>query len=248
MTTAKNTTVGSALEYFRDSVEAVMRELQGRWETRAEIDVFHITLDVLYFRNSEIFVSALFLLDQRRLPAAELLLRPMYEGVVIFEWCLLSPQDRALRFRRTSFEGMIQLIEERYIQTAAHTVSMYRDAVSWMKQQGYKPLPNMKQMLEELTTFRQDKAYGLYRILSKLTHAVYENWSDYVCFSEDLKVRRPEQRSQHRIDVCYAMILFLQMRNTLAFGEFDTYMQIPGATELESRWAEIYPILDFFGI
>ncbi len=241
--------IDNTLNLFNQKIEDVLTILNGKWNERKSIDIFELALDVLYFRNADVFNSIKVLLKNNQINGAELLLRPLFEGIIIFEWCLIDTKNRVLRFRRTSFEGMISLLENGYLKKEKYNLNTYKEALDYLITNGFKNLPNMKQMLDEVNSFNKDSSYKFYSHLSKITHGVFENWGDFLNFKNDLQVQKNNLLFTNRFYACFALTLFLQMRNMINFTKFDTDMFIDEINNLEEYYSfNVYPILKQYGL
>jgi len=239
-----NNNINTTLNSFNNKVVDTINILNAKWNQRETIDVFELALDVLYFRNTDVFNSINILLKNKKINGAELLLRPLYEGVIIFEWCLVAPESRVLRFRRTSFEGMIALLENGYLKNDKYDINIYKEALDKLIANGFKNIPNIKQMLNDIKVFNRNTSYNFYRFLSKITHGVFENWGDFLNFKKNLKVQENNSLFDSRFYTCLSITLFLQFRNMKNFTEFDKYMFVDELNLLEEYYAfNVYPLL-----
>jgi len=243
------TKIDDVLDSFHKKIENIIYKLNDRWNKRESLDVFELALDVLYFRNTDVFNTINILLRNNQINGAELLLRPLFEGIIIFEWCLIDKEIRVLRFRRTSFEGMINLLENGYLKKEKYNLNTYKEALDYLITNGFKNLPNMRQMLDEVDSFNRDYSYKFYSHLSKITHGVFENWGDFLNFKNDLQVQENKLLFTNRFYACFALTLFLQMRNIINFTKFDTYMFVDELNILEEYYSfNVYPILKQYGL
>lgn len=233
-----------ALPRFVAAVDPANATLIERWLVRDSIDVFELTLDVLFFRNTYVYESVTLLLREARCPSAEMLLRPLLEGTTIFEWCMLEPKSRPLRFRLAALESTLELIDSGYLKRNAEWVRAVRESLEWAASQGHRPIPNMRQMAEEVSSFRPGARYNLYKHLSKVTHGSFENWVDFdpaVRASED---NLPGSQLSDRVAHCLGIAGFLQLRNIALVSGFDDYLRFEQLADLEEAWAAAYEELE----
>jgi hypothetical protein len=167
------------LGVFVADVERSIADTRSRWRTLETIDVSQYMLAVLPLRNFDVFEAYRLVADRLSVAVAEMLLRPLFEGTVILEWCNLDLLARALRFRRTSFESTLELVDLGFIRRRDDYVANLRDSVAWLEAQGHKRLPNIRQLVNDLDVFRPVVGYPTYKLLSKLVHTVMESWKDY---------------------------------------------------------------------
>ncbi len=214
-------------------------------EAREIMDVFHLMLDVLFFRNARLCEGTAIMIRERHLLAAKVLLRALYEGTITFEWCMVDPQARALRFRRTSFEGTLELIREGYLRRPDEYEQVLAKSVQWLDKNGYRRIPNVRQMAESIDVFQPGQAYKAYKYLSKVTHAGIENWGE-VFNPAQRRIRRPRDASEREVCSLSALFAFLQMRNIRLVGEFDPGLRSDSIGDLQARWDELWPALNLF--
>jgi hypothetical protein len=200
-------------------------------------------LDVLFLRNADIYDALIILLEPKHQNAAELLLRPLLEGIVIFEWCMRDPHPRALRFKRTCFESTLDLLENGYLKRSPRWVKRARDAVVWLESEGHKPLPNMRQMIDSTPLFKEGVGYNFYKLLAKKAHGFFESWAEYDPTQQDRDHHGSELSSSQRNLQLMALAGYLQMRNLILVGQWDPVMRFVDAGELEEIWARLYVLL-----
>ena len=218
-------------------------QVRAEWRSRETLDVMEYILDVLFLRNAEIYDSLVVLLQKGHRSAAELLFRPLLEGVMIFEWCMQDPHPRALRFKRTSFQSTLELLDDGYIERSPEWVKAARDSVAWLESKGHKALPPMRQMIETTSLFKEVAGYNLYRLLAKKAHGFFENWAEFdpaQQMREDPQTERADAEQELQLT---ALSAFLQMRNLLLVRQCDPVMTFAGPQDLEEIWARIYALL-----
>ena len=216
----------------------------NQMEQRTEVDVAEICLYSLFFRNCNIFETTLFLLSQNRIVGAELLLRSLFEGTVILEWCLIDPKERPLRFNKNVIEGIIELAENGFFHQDTEIIKHYKDTKVWLDEKNLNGLPNFRQMVESLDTYNKDYAYSLYKYLSKNAHGVCTEWGDFLDVSDErAKVCSVRQPHPKRVLSCRIISLFLQLRNLISissFGQFFNHDGIEDIEHLQEMWNCIY--------
>ena len=141
---------------FHQSVLDATHSMYAKMESRGTIEVLEWMLDVLSFRNSHVFETIGYLLEGQRIVGAELLLRTIFEGTVILEWCLVDPKERAQRFQKNAMAGTLGLIDEGFLKRSDELRQRLHDVVTHWEKESIKPLPNFRQMLESLHTYTQD--------------------------------------------------------------------------------------------
>ena len=229
---------------FEDEVLKTTRLIYDLMEERDTIDILEWMLDVLFFRNSHIFETVSFLLTNSHSVGAELLLRPLFEGTVILEWCLVDPKERAQRLQKTAIEGALELTEDGFLSWAPETVDALRDAKTCWQESRTKGLPSFRQMVESLDTYRKGYAYSLYKYLSKNVHGVCVEWDDFLdCRNDHAKVCPVRKPHPARVQTCRAISSFLQSRNITLITSFDGSLQHGNSKRLERIWERLYVLL-----
>lgn len=233
-------------KYFLDSVSATSKYLQARWETQA----FYMTplcaaVYPLYFRNSSIWDALNVLFAEEKFIGAEFLVRPLFEGVTKFDWCMLDLESRALRFRLTTMESTVEYEKLRYSDRVGERDSTLIEAIDALKKKGFKKLPSMEQICKELRGTYGDKWYAFYKYFSKIVHVEYENWVEYDIASSKATVEELALHNLVRSINCRSLSAFLQMRNIVLMGKLFEPMRYENQSNLEDIWSALfYSLLD----
>jgi len=234
-------TVEKEMDDFEARVFKATRSICELMENRDKIEVLELMLEVLFFRNAHLFETIVTTLSNRYLVGGELLLRGMFEGTVILEWCLVEPKSRAQCFQRTAMEGTLELIQDGFLSRAEEHANTLREVVAHCAKEGVKRLPPFRQMVESLQTYQKGFAYNLYKYLSKNAHAVCVEWGDFLdCSGEKTRVCPVAEPPPERLLTCRATNSFLQMQNILLISSFDTSLRDEGCLDLERHWARLY--------
>ncbi len=203
-------------------------EILTRLQARESIDVLELVLERLFVHNSHIFETTVFLLDRRYLVGADVLLRVLFEGTVMLEWCLVDPADRGLRYSRNVARGLVDLIENGFLSRPAEFEEVLRRTVDNKEMVPLKEMPNLRQMLQSLDFYKHGYAYNIYRYLSKVQHGFSVNQGDYIAFDGDRLLVCPiADPPEARLDTCRALAAFLQVRNVELVSEFDDAIRHP---------------------
>ena len=213
-------------------------------EERVTIDVLEYMLDVLYFRNYHLFETISFLLEHKHIVGAEFILRTQFEGTVILEWCLVDPKDRGQRLHKVVNDGVLELNESGFLSWDKERLDSVQEAQNHWEEANLKGLPNVRQMLESLNTYKQGYSYDLYKYLSKQIHGVPTHWHDFLdCSGENPRVCPAKFPDSFRILSCRAISAFLQMKNMTLIASLDKTLNCGNIESLEAEWEAIYPIL-----
>jgi hypothetical protein len=180
MLTQAPESVRESIARFSRSIARAVDELRTQWATRQQVDVTEYMLDVLAYRNFDLVESIHLLVANNRTLSAELLIRPLFEGTVVFEWCSRKVPDRILRFRRTSFEDTLDLIDRGHLKRSSQQVENLRESLRWLDRQGYRRLPPLSQILDDVEAFAPGKARLVHKHFSRLLHGAIEGWSSYL--------------------------------------------------------------------
>lgn len=232
------------LDDFMGILERAIESIRSIWRERETIDVSEYMIDVLGFRNFDIYESLILVAQNGDVPSSELLLRPLLEGTVILEWCALDPLDRSLRFRRTSFESTLELVDLGYLQRDDTYVKNLRESVEWMEEHGHKRLPNVRQMLGEIEALHDSYGYFIYKLLSKSMHAGLENWKDFADLDGTASARDFQWSFTPRYFNTMSVAAFLAMRNIALLKAFDPYLSSPFIDELQDSWSVLHVTLE----
>lgn len=224
---------------FLNGIDDATRELQARWRCRKEADARDLLLDVLFFRNSAIYQAIRILLDQWCYAGAEMLLRPLFEGTLTFEWCMLDPDHRAFRFRRTSFKSTLEIAGTGLHRLSPERVATLQECVRWSDEQGHKGIPNVRQMTEEVQQSTPGMTYDIYKRQSKIMHGSLENWWEYMPRPDETEVFSNPLK-QEDVVMLYAMAGHLQLRNIHLVGRWDACLKYDGSTDLERYYTQRY--------
>lgn len=234
------------IENFKREIETAKDVLNKKWINREVIGASKFMIEVLYLRNTDIYDSICLLLNKDRISSAEILLRSLFEGTVIFEWCMLDPFKNAHRFRITSFKNTLELIEEGLITKSPEYIETLKGAIQSGSEEKYKNMPNMRQMLESIETYNKDKIYQYYKLLSRVNHFVFEEiWSDYMPTEEENDKIMKKEYDEDKKKNTWVRVLFLQMRNIVLISNFDEYMRYKDIRKLETKWNHVYTYLTY---
>lgn len=231
---------------FQEAVSGATRSICERREEGDTIDVVEVIIEALFFRNCHIYETIIFLLDRLHLIGAELLLRCLFEGSVIVEWCVADPKTRAQSLQKDVWMGELDLKGKRFLKSSKESKQVLSNAILAIDQQNISGLPNFRQMVESLPTYRKGYAYNLYKYLSKKTHGVGGDPSDFLLIqSETAEVCRVKTHPpENRLFDCRAMASIVQMNNIKAISSFDRAIRYENLTELEEIWATFYMLLE----
>lgn len=231
---------------YYDLVNTATERLLSRWETQGFYMTFSQTaVYPLYFRNSSIWASLSVLFREDKYIGAEFLIRPLFEGVTKFDWCMLDLESRAWRFRLTSMESTVEYFNSRNSDCSKERANELVEAITCLKEKGYKRIPPTKQMCEELVEIHGDKWHSFYKYFSKIVHAEFEIWDSY-----DTASSRLGKEAQAGIIVeqsinCKSLATYLQMRNIILLGMLFEPMKYDDISRLEEVWSLLfYSLLD----
>jgi hypothetical protein len=215
--------------------------LFSRWEqeqyymTIAQAQVY-----VLFFRNSHIWDSWRTLISQGRFHGSEFLFRSLFEGVLIFEWCLKDIDIRSSRFRMTAWGSTAEYFELKEDNNLGGIVKKYRDGAKWAKEQGLPNMPNIRQIVEELYGDDAKNRYVFFKYLSKVMHGMFERWKEYENRPGALNLEDCDMITLWNVMNAKAAGSYLQMRNIEFMGNLFEPMRYEGYDDLENKWALIY--------
>ncbi len=150
--------------------------------TRESVDIHEFISMSLHFGISTCLIRLAICSKFLLVSIAELLLRPLFEGTVLLEWCVSEsavPNPRVLRFRRTCFEETLELIDSGYLHRDPAYAADLKKSLEWFNNNQIKRLPTVPQMLEEVKLVRAGLGNDTWRFLSKLIHGRFENWHDF---------------------------------------------------------------------
>ncbi len=248
--TNRDFSIDTWLNRFQKSLSEATKAIYEKMEARDSIDISQINIEALFFRNCHIYEIVKFLLDEKYLIGAELLLRCLFEGSVIVEWCIFDPKTRAQSLMKTVWKGEQELIDKGFFKKSTKKQTTLSEAVSAIDEQSIKCLPNFKQMVESLKTYRKDYSYTLYKHLSKNVHGVGCNISDFLScenkFPALLKVKKDPPKE--RCISCRAMASVIQMNNVKAISSFDKTIGYDDISAIEQIWATLYVLLKAEGM
>lgn len=223
-------------EFEHDNVQAIST-ICKLMEQRTTVDVMEIILDGLFFRNCHIFETISFQLKHNHVIGAEYLMRNLLEGTVLLEWCLVNPKERGIRFCKTVFSGELELSESGFFKQSKKHKNELQKAIACC----HKALPDFRNMLNSLNTYRRDSGYELYKCLSKEAHGVGSNLEDFLdCSGKTAKVCSIITPPLNRVRQCRAIVSFLAMKNIILISSFDSSLQFGKCSNLESKWELIY--------
>ena len=141
-------------------------------------------------------------------------------------------------------------IDKGFFKKSKKKQTLLSEAVSAIDEQSIKCLPNFKQMVESLKTYRKDYSYTLYKHLSKNVHGVGCNISDFLScenkFPALLKVKKDPPKE--RCISCRAMASVIQMNNVKAISSFDKTIGYDDISAIEQIWATLYVLLKAEGM
>lgn len=214
-------------------------QLRHLWRSREAVDVSELAIDVLAFRNLDVFEGFLLVAKNHSTATADMMLRPLFEGTVIFEWCALDPVPRTLRFRGASMKSTLELVDLGWRPFAGDDVTNLRGAVEWFERQGYRNLPNVRQMVDEIPALRPMGGYFTYKHLSKMVHGLLESWDDHAS-RERASAKDLNWHSLPRHYSSVTMACYFAMRNIHLLPTFDSYLLSPFAQEIQDAWTALY--------
>lgn len=231
---------------FQESVSEATRFICKKREAVDTIDVCEIFIETIFFRNCHIYETILFLLERPYIIGAELLLRCLFEGSVLVEWCVVDPKVRAQSLQKTIWNGELSLAGQRFLGLSKERQNMLRNAVLSIDEQHINGLPNFRQMVGSLTTYRKSSAYNFYKYLSKNVHGLVIERSDFLCTQgKKAKVCKIEtQSSSKRVDKCRVFTSIVQMNNIKAISSFDKTIKYDKLFEIEEIWSTLYSLLE----
>ena len=235
--------MSDSVSTFSSALAGAISDIRVVWKTRESVDVHEFMLDVVGFRNFDLFDSLTLLLERRQVAVAEFLLRPLFEGAVLIAWCLRdtsTPNPRILRFRRTCFEETLELVDSRFVRRDAKYVAHLRTSITWFVQNKIKRLPPVKQMFEEIDLFRKESTNDLWRFLSRLIHGRFENWHDFARPSGETGTLEADSDDSRRVNECRALAGYLALKTIELLGQFDPVLSHPTLGQIEALWSATY--------
>jgi hypothetical protein len=237
------------LHRFQEAVSEATTSICKKREATDTIDIVEVIIETLFFRNCHIYETLVFLLDRSYLIGAELLLRCLFEGSVLVEWCVVDPKVRAQSLHKTILNGKLNLAGKRYLGLSTEQQDMLRNAVLSIDEQNIRGLPNFRQIVESLSTYRKSHIYNFYKYLSKNVHGLGVDPSDFLCTqgerAEVCRVKTPP--SPKRLIDCRVWASLVQMNNIKAISSFDKAIKYEKLHELEVIWATLYTLLEAEG-
>jgi hypothetical protein len=237
-------TVNESVAEFTLSLRAAIQEMRGKWRSLDTLDISKIMIAVLPLRNFDLFEAFAILLKHHSVPVAEMVLRPLLEGTVILEWCALDLPKRGLRFRYTSLQSTLDLVDSGFLQRDDEYTANIRDSISWFESNGYKQLPDMRTMLDEIEDFRPGAGYRLYQLLSKSLHARMEDWHDYADAEGRASVTETDWSRTSRFLQARAISAYLTLRNVLLLAQILPAVAPKALSQLEAAWGDLYEKLE----
>jgi hypothetical protein len=231
---------------FNEVLALATTAARQAWSSRKTVDLTEYILDVLFLRNAEAYDALMLVLREGHTNAAEFLLRPLLEGVVIFEWCMQDPHSRALRFKRTCFESTLELIHNGYLTKPQAYVEDLQVSIAWFDSKGHKHLPDMRQMVDSVSMFKANVGYNVYKLLAKKAHGLFENWPafDPTALTPRTTPSSAGVPSSEQHLQLSALAGYLQMRNLFLVSAWDPTMASTNPEDLEEVWAQLYRLLE----
>lgn len=209
---AVDTLVGHARRVVQQVERAIGAARHG-WRSLEQLEVSDYLVAVLPLRNFDVFDAFWLVLSNHSAPTAEMLLRPLFEGTVVLEWCAADFQRRSLRFRLTTFESTLELIDSGFLRRDDAYVQNLRESVAWIRQQGHKGLPDMRALVDDVELFNVAAGYPTYKLLSKNLHGRLENWRDFADTDGTASVSDFDWSTTPRFLHCSAIATYLALRN-----------------------------------
>jgi hypothetical protein len=207
------------------------------------MDIHEFMLDVAAFRNFDIFESISTLLERDQVSIAELLLRPLFEGTILIEWCVNEselPNPRVLRFRRTCFDETLELIDSGYLHRDPAYTEDLRRSIEWFDSYRIKRLPSVSQMLQEVKLIRAGLGNDMWRFLSKMIHGRFENWHDFARPTGQSGTRDVDRGDSRRVKECDALAGYLTLQTMHLIGQFDSKLRLPELGNIDELWSSAY--------
>jgi hypothetical protein len=238
------------LHNFETALFKAIRSIYEKMESRDSIDVSQINIEALFFRNCHIYETIILLLNEQYLIGAELLLRSLFEGSVIVEWCIVDPKTRSQSLMKTVWKGEQDLIDDGFFKNSTKEQVLLSKAITAIDEQNIKGLPNFKQMVESLTTYRKEYSYTLYKYLSKKNHGVDNNIYDFLSCKGKMPIVLGVKKNppKERCISCRAMASVIQMNNIKAISLFDSNICYDKISAIESIWGTLYTLLKTKGM
>jgi hypothetical protein len=214
------------------------------WQTEDIAFTPHNTSIVhLFFRNSAAYNGIICLTLNNNIPAAEMLLRPLFEGTVIFSWCVIDSNKRAMRYCLTQFEGELHLINEGFQNVDKKYLDTLNQAINSLKNENTKHLPDFKQMLDELSYFKKPYSYNLYCELSKKIHATAADRDRYFTGQYNESLRNQKELSNTLKYNIQTWACSLQLQNIMALIEINKLFLFAEFEELIDLHDNLYAML-----
>jgi hypothetical protein len=233
----------NAISLFETSLRRAVDEIRKKWATRESVDIHEFMLDVAAFRNFDMFDSIGHLLEREQVSIAELLLRPLFEGTVLLEWCVSEsavPNPRVLRFRRTCFEETLELIDSGYLHRDPAYAADLKKSLEWFNNNQIKRLPTVPQMLEEVKLVRAGLGNDTWRFLSKLIHGRFENWHDFARSNRETGTRNVDRGDSRRTRECRSLAGYLTLQTMHFMGRFDSALALAELDHIDVLWSAAY--------
>jgi hypothetical protein len=226
---------------FYNLVCSATDELFKRWNK----DDYYMTFTQaaiypVFFRNSYIWDSITVLFSNTRYLGTEFLIRPLFEGVTKFEWCMLDEKARSFRYKLSSMESTLEYAELKPRAFTKEEVSILNGAVAALRKEGVKALPDINQMCKDLIGEHGKNWYGLYKYFSKLVHSAFETGTVFERPPNNLEENKVSALSDWQSINCLSLAGFLQMRNIILMGMLFEPMRSSFIEDLEAAWSTLY--------
>jgi hypothetical protein len=239
-TSVSRKTQDLANTYF-DFVGSATESLSSRWKSNEYYMTFsQAAVYPLYFRNSSIWDSMTVLLSRDMYIGAEFLIRPLFEGVTKFDWCMLDVELHAWRFRLTTMESTSEYYNSHPAFISEERISNLREAIASLKEKRIQRMPPMRQICEEIACIHGDKWHGFYKYFSKIVHAEFEDWGRYDVSSRGAGQVDGIRPSLEETINCKSMATYLQMRNIILMGMLFEPMKYDAVDKLEDIWSLLF--------
>jgi len=235
------------LQEFVRTLNQAIADVRKKWRDLDTIDVSQYMIAVLPLRNLDVFEGFWMVVKGHSVPVADMLLRPLLEGTVILEWCALDLPNRALRFRRTSFESTLELIEMGLTEETPEYIKNLRESVAWLEAQGHRRLPNLRQLINDIELFTAAAGYPTYKLFSKSVHALLESWQDFADAEGVASAADRNWSDTPRFRHTGSIAAFLGMRNILLLGTIVPEVATALLPALEQQWARLYQFFELEG-
>lgn len=226
------------IETYWKNIQAATNELIIRWKsTQYYMSLPQAAIHVLFFRNCCIWDSIDHLVRVKKLHGADILIRPLLEGVIIFEWCSIDLDSRAFRFRLSSFSRTLDHLKAKKHKNSIERINQLQEAIADLKKRKISELPKVKQMMDDL---EQSGLYAIYKHLSEKSHGVYEEWGDYQYYLNNMNSSQSDQVDLWKHSQALALSSFLQMRNIKCMGFVFEPLAYKNMNDLEVLWKRIF--------